>query len=406
MNRKIRVSFTDLAGKSLKFEGFRELADFLESEARFWKEKYELLNKTKNNVHPALSFHTNFIQADSTIKGWSAQLEDWDEAQLHQQINSLISQFFRHINSHWLWSGHPFVATFIESHDQHGHEVATAFLDYVAKKHISNINTSNGFLGVMIGYEFINQDSDLLKRRNSEKVSLGHLRTRLEETTTKLTGEVENFKTDISSWDSKTRDDWSTFLENASIDDSSQKGLRSEEFSRYITECKNNITSLENTYKEKLRLEMPAQYWKSAARKFGIQGGLWFLALTASVLLGIYYFSEFFNNWLQGQKLAVQLNSIQGIVIFGTILTTYAFFVRTISRVTFSSLHLMRDAEEREQLTYLYLSLVNDKKIDEDSRNIVLQALFSRSETGLLASETGPTMPGVNEIINSSLKQR
>lgn len=53
----------------------------------------------------------------------------------------------------------------------------------------------------------------------------------------------------------------------------------------------------------------------------------------------------------------------------------------------------MRDAEEREQLTYLYLSLTHESEIDKESRDIVLQALFSRSETGLLSQEQGPKMP-------------
>ena len=128
------------------------------------------------------------------------------------------------------------------------------------------------------------------------------------------------------------------------------------------------------------------------------------MSLIMSVLLGIVYFSGFFSDWLKGQDVGIHLNTIQGIVIFGTILAVYAFLVRTLSRLTFSSFHLMRDAEEREQLTYLYLSLVNDKKLDENSRDIVLQALFSRSETGLLVSESGPTMPGVGEIIKSAAK--
>lgn len=64
----------------------------------------------------------------------------------------------------------------------------------------------------------------------------------------------------------------------------------------------------------------------------------------------------------------------------------------------------MRDAEEREQLTYLYLSLISDQEIDENSRDIVLQALFSRSETGLLTTETGPTMPSVGEILRTTSK--
>jgi hypothetical protein len=63
----------------------------------------------------------------------------------------------------------------------------------------------------------------------------------------------------------------------------------------------------------------------------------------------------------------------------------------------------MRDAEEREQLTYLNLSLTNESVIDEKSREIVLQVLFSRSETGLLNNEHGPKVPGT-DFLQATLK--
>jgi hypothetical protein len=63
----------------------------------------------------------------------------------------------------------------------------------------------------------------------------------------------------------------------------------------------------------------------------------------------------------------------------------------------------MRDSEEREQLTYLYLSLKNQSAVDDNSKDIILQALFSRTETGLLAQEHGPTMPGI-ELIKTVTK--
>ena len=67
--------------------------------------------------------------------------------------------------------------------------------------------------------------------------------------------------------------------------------------------------------------------------------------------------------------------------------------------MTFSSFHLMRDAEEREQLTHLYLNLRDGKDDDPESRKIILQALFSRSDTGLLAGDHSPTMPTVQDAI-------
>jgi hypothetical protein len=76
-----------------------------------------------------------------------------------------------------------------------------------------------------------------------------------------------------------------------------------------------------------------------------------------------------------------------------------------LSKLTFSSFHLMRDSEEREQLTYLYLSLNNEGQIDGTSRELVLQALFSHSETGLLNGESGPTMP-VQNLLKTILKTK
>lgn len=404
MNRKIDIQFSDITNKSFKFEGLRELVEFLKAEVEFWKEQRAAVGDKGRQIHSALAFYTTFEGAITAIESWSKEIESWDESQLMQQIANLNQRFLSHAGSSWLWSGHPFVQPFIECHRKYDNAVAEAFLNYVTKSQTGNLNTYSTFLGVMFGYEFVNQDSDLVKRRNGEKRSLGQLRNQLEETTKTLTGEVEKFKDSFNSWEIDSREGWSDWLNQSEKEHDTQQAEHKDQFITFMDDCRTRISDLENTYQEKLRLEKPAQYWKNAARKFGIQGGLWSLALLASVLLGIVYFSDFFTDWLTGQHLSIQINTVQGIVIFGTVLAVYAFMVKTLSRLTFSSFHLMRDAEEREQLTYLYLSLVNDKKIDEGARDIVLQALFSRSETGLLVAESGPTMPGAGEVMKAFTK--
>lgn len=68
-----------------------------------------------------------------------------------------------------------------------------------------------------------------------------------------------------------------------------------------------------------------------------------------------------------------------------------------------SATHLQRDAEERAQLTYFYLALIKDGAIDEKSRDIVIQSLFSRTETGLLGGDSSPTMPAMDVLKNIKL---
>ncbi len=247
-------------------------------------------------------------------------------------------------------------------------------------------------------------------------MSFSHLRNQLDETNQKLIGEVDEFKDDFSTWDQTTRTSWQEWLDKTSMEHATQQESQKseheeqqknqkDEFIAYMDGCKTRIADLENTYQEKLRLEKPATYWKKSAKKYGLQGSLWAIALVATILLGLVFFYNFFDSWLKGQELAVKLNTLQGVVIFGSILAIYAFLIKTISKLTFSSFHLMRDSEEREQLTYLYLSLNNDGQIDGSSRELILQALFSRTETGLLAGESGPTMP-VHDLLKTVLKSK
>ena len=357
-----------------------------------------------SEVHAILNFSNTLEQAIRTIEKWSDKLEAWNDKELQQQVDNLNQQHLRHSASAWLWSGHPFARPFVDCHKEFNIHVASAFLDYIINRKIGNLANKDIFQGTLAGYEFQNQDSDIVKRRNGERESIEYLQNRLYETTGNLIGETEKFKNDFLQWDEQNRQHWIDWLKKALGDHQEQQEGQRREFVAYLDDCRTRIDELENTYQEKLRLEKPAQYWKLAARRYGIQGGLWALFLLASLILGFTYFSGFFADWLRGQEVAVKLNTIQGVVIFGTVLAIYAFLLRTLSRLTFSAFHLMRDAQEREQLTYLYLSLVNEGAIDESSRDIVLQALFSRSETGLLASESGPTMPSVSEFIRSATK--
>ena len=369
MNRKISIEFKDIAGKAVKFEGMREFVDFIKSEAEFWRDQHKLLdeNESQDQIHPVLNYHEIFNQLLQTIDAKKEETEQWGDDELQNQINQLM-RGLHSSSSNWLWSGHPFIVPFLECHKKHGQLAAKAFITFVIKNESNqtdsrlNIDRYDAFLGAMLGCEFVVQDPELLQRRNGEQASLEHLRNQFAKQTTQLTSEVEAFK------------------------------VRMQE--------------LENTYQEKLRLEKPAKYWKDSAFKLGIQGGLWSLALITSLVLGFVYFSNFFTEWLRGNQIPVQLGSLQGVVIFGTILAIYAFLLKTLSKLTFSAFHLMRDAQERQQLTYLYLSLVNESKVDETSRDIVLQALFSRSDSGLLTNESKSKLPDIGEVIRATSRIR
>ena len=65
-----------------------------------------------------------------------------------------------------------------------------------------------------------------------------------------------------------------------------------------------------------------------------------------------------------------------------------------------SSYHLSRDAKERKNLSYFYLALIEKGAVSDKERALILNSLFSRSDTGLLKGEAAPSMPtNVSDIV-------
>lgn len=405
-DRTISFQLTDCTGYAASFQSLRSLLAFFEAEASFWKERKQIVQSERSNTnHTHLHAGEVFAQAVNEIKDWKENIDAWTDDDLSRQLQQVQQSYFQRLQRDWLWSGHPFVEPFVQCLKEHGETTGSAFLDFSIRNSVQSISNIEHFKGYMYAYEFANQDSQITKRRNGEKVSLGHLRTQFAEAKDMLFSEVDELKTSIEDWDIQSRAESSRLVRVQKALGRRKIKTQSNAFERQLTEWTEKVSILEKTYEEKLKLKKPAEYWAKSARRYGIQGGLWTLAIVALVVVAAINFQEIFVTWLQGRETPVQLNTIQGVILYGSLAGVYAFLLRVLSRLAFSSFHLMRDAEEREQLTYLYLSLTNEAEIDKESRDIVLQALFSRSETGLLAQEHGPTMPGASEMLRSTLKR-
>ena len=94
---------------------------------------------------------------------------------------------------------------------------------------------------------------------------------------------------------------------------------------------------------------------------------------------------------------------VKNTAILTIITTILVYTLRIFVKMAMSSYHLARDAKEREQLTYFYLSLINEKAVTDSERELVITSLFSRSDTGLLKGDSSPEMPTINlgDIINN-----
>lgn len=264
---------------------------------------------------------------------------------------------------------------------------------------IGSHRTSNKqeFIGALLAYEFETKDfTELPNRRNKEKSSITKLRNdfreQLNESETQLTEHLTNSSNNYKDYVSKINE----FKESKESLFNEWFETSKNNFSNFNSNSKTKISDLEKTYEELLRLKKPAEYWKSRASTLKSEGWkaiYWLIGLVVFACVTLYLLL-----WLTpgGMLLSFVKGNAQAIkwsIIYVTFISFLAFGIRALNKVAFSSFHLARDAEEREQLTYVYLALIKDKAVDEKDKNLIMQSLFSRADTGLLKDDSGPTMP-------------
>jgi hypothetical protein len=422
---EINFSLTDCSGEKFQFTNLRSLLGFCEKERDFWQKEMKIAKEI--GFHPRdIPDQFSFARQLMSLVDWHEVASDepskWNQVLVQKEIQHRCSSLGQRFWSSWLYSGHTYTKNFITCFKQHGKVAAEAFLFYIQKKH-SQIPGDMNFdqlKGYIAAYEFENQNSDLVKRRKGERAATGKIWKEFVESKDQIFGEVAALKTDYENLSTEAKQELVEELEawqqqraennekvfqaitqyQKSVSDSID--AHNAEVETFKKEALHKIRALEETYEERLRLEPAAKYWKDSAGRLRAQGGILGTLIMITVVIGLVAGGYLFHIWLSHEKLPIDLTSLQGVLITITVLAIYAYILRLLSRMTFSSFHLMRDAEEREQLTYLYLALSNQTDVDEKSREIVLQALFSRSETGLLTNEHGPVMPGMD--LNQLLK--
>lgn len=391
----INYSHIDL---EIELKGLSSIHDFFTKQVEGWQ-KYETLPIEFQESQ------SHFLQQINRIEQFLENCKNYeDENSVIIQWNNIRNQICS--NTNYFTFDAPKSVFLITIHSKHPEYFQGAYLFLIGQIRFSN---KQDFIGSLLAYEYDSkEDSELANRINSEKKSIKQLRTdfqnQINQTETQL---IEHLK--------KSSDEYNEYVKI--IDkfkeekellfnewfDASQKG-----FNSFDTESKSKISELEKTYEEKLRLEKPAEYWNRRAEKLKNEGWKaikWLIGLVAFACVTLYLLL-----WLtpEGMLLSFVKGDAQAIkwsIIYVTFISFLAFGIRALNKVAFSSFHLARDSEEREQLTYVYLSLKKDSAIEEKDRILILQSLFSRAETGLLKDESGPTMP-TNDISSKIMGNR
>ena len=366
---------------SQTLKGFSSIHKFLSQQINGW-EKFEsiptVLDSSKQHFTNLKNRLDNFINSHQT------QTEGNLENYWRIEIGQLQS------NGNYFTYDSEYTEFLIDINNRLPNSITGAY-NYVIRKN-TNLNDRNSFIGSILAYEFDLKDkSGITERRKKETTSFSKIkndfRKQLSESETQLTDHLANANQEYKDY-TKLIDDFR----------SEKEGLFNDwyEGTEETLGAKKKIADLEHTYEELLRLKKPAEYWKTRAAKLKTEGWkaiYWLIGLVVFACITLYFLL-----WLtpEGMLLSFVKGNAQAIkwsIIYVTFISFLAYGIRALHKVAFSSFHLSRDSEEREQLTYVYLALIKDKAVDEKDKNLIMQSLFSRADTGLLKDDSGPTMP-------------
>lgn len=217
-------------------------------------------------------------------------------------------------------------------------------------------------------------------------------------------GRVADFEAKKAAFDADRKkqfeDDNTKFAEHLKAADDSAK--------QFEQDYQERIKVLENTYTKLLQLKGPAEYWDELAKSYRGRGW-WLLGVVG--LIGVLVFGSLLALLFDCDKLPL-LNhvkfdavTVRASLIFIVLTSVAGYILHLFTRLSISSFHLARDYRERFQLTRVYLALIKDGDIqnEESTRQLILQSIFSRSDTGLLKGDHALTMPvaAIGELAKS-----
>jgi len=345
---------------------------------------------------------TSFKHFDSLLKkieNFATNYLNRDERTINNQWNQIATESK---NKKDLYSANSSEAQFLlQLHNKYPNAVGGAHSFFMTrgnqKMNLSNV-THDTFIGYILAYEQdMHDETEIQQRRKNEKISLGKIRSDFEKYLEEAGNHVQEITND-------TLENFKGHLQKVDELEKKKEELFDQWFSTTIDDFKtfdkdshNKIEELEKLYKEKLHFSAPVQYWIDRASVMRDDGRKWAIWFGLSILVAAT--SLFILLWIIPDEMTAALFSgepaaIKWTLLFITFISFLAYGVRTFAKLSFSSFHLARDAEEREQLTHVYLALKKEGNVEKEDRQIILQSLFSRAETGLLKDDSSPTMPG------------
>lgn len=214
----------------------------------------------------------------------------------------------------------------------------------------------------------------------------------------------ENIKTSLSEITSQ-KDDYVNFMNTEKNNykkwyEESNKQINQlyneskQKYDEFLSNSKSSIEQIKKTYSDELKVEEPAAFMEKKAKSY-MRSSIWWgvatVILSIILLLLMYLILDpdiEMNEKLITIKLFSNQMPVYSSIIIFSMIALVIFVIKLFIKMTLSSKHLSEEYHQKYVLTYFYLSLLNDGKLEQKQADVILATLFSKADTGLIKNDT------------------
>ena len=158
---------------------------------------------------------------------------------------------------------------------------------------------------------------------------------------------------------------------------------------------------LEDTYKNKLQLEAPEKLWNKRSREYRKRANCWTVGLFVVAIILLFVINWFVNSLHEFPKgVTEKVPFLSQQVLFIGVISFFVYIIRIIVKIVMSNHHIAMEYEQKAALTRFYQALTYEGvEVDDNEKLIIMSALFSKVDTGLVKTSESVDLDGVLGLI-------
>lgn len=165
---------------------------------------------------------------------------------------------------------------------------------------------------------------------------------------------------------------------------------KQKEYLEWKGQAEKKLSDIMATYGEKLKVEKPAEFMKEKSEEYKKSFQLFaIISIIISIAIAL-CIGLLMSPSIEVLDRTININffsrdiGIPAKLILLALVSFGIYILRIFIKITLSSKHLSDEYYQKHALTYFYLALVYEGKIDKETGNAILVSLFSRIDTGLI----------------------